>query len=184
MTINLQWVSLIVFVVCLMTGYLAFHPSYKLQYFQNHKWEEAWIDQVVDLLREEWKHYSPKSAETPSSSQSFNSEVCCNCMIYVYLPCSRIHGLIWWEMMMTLLNLMTLFMYLYSPTVKNIHCHTGEALLMVVQRLPHRLPLHRWLLIFYQPLVCLYQLFVLCWTGLFSDYNYWWAELLNQWPYG
>ena len=41
------------------------HPAYKGQYFADHEWPQAWVDEALHLVREEWsKFYKP----TPGDS--------------------------------------------------------------------------------------------------------------------
>ncbi|KAK0465985.1 uncharacterized protein EV420DRAFT_1636544 [Desarmillaria tabescens] len=45
------------------------HPGYKLQYFHSQNWLKEWIDDVVNVLCQEWNDYQPQNSSSVPASQ-------------------------------------------------------------------------------------------------------------------
>lgn len=83
---------------------MVLHPSFKLKYFREHKWQASWITQVQELLNEEWKLYCPAELETASSQPNPKKNP------YAHFMCDDEDS-----STVDFVN-----EYLYSPVVKNV----------------------------------------------------------------
>lgn len=62
---------------------MVLHPGLKLEYFQQHKWEEDWIETAENLTREEYlDKYEGRSGSKLSAGDVASAMVCSPAQLY------------------------------------------------------------------------------------------------------
>jgi hypothetical protein len=53
---------------------LVLHPRYKLKYFHEQKWQQAWIDTACELVEDEYNHVYKGLIVVRDSDSSLDSD--------------------------------------------------------------------------------------------------------------